>query len=174
MRKEAVKAAAWLMSACLLMGSLPASPGRTRKVSAAEPEIEGFATKEELLTDYSLSGAADKKVQKVMFGQNGRGAAQSWYIAGKDPAEENGLVLFAATPLKERQWFYSPRVTHAYEANWRCEYKNNPSQVNGNHYGGSEIRSVLKDMSSDPSYFSGAGQRIKKTGAFIQQKISCI
>lgn len=45
MRKEAVKAAAWLMSACLLMGSLPASPGRTRKVSAAEPEIEGFATK---------------------------------------------------------------------------------------------------------------------------------
>ncbi|WP_409016604.1 putative mucin/carbohydrate-binding domain-containing protein [Anaerostipes caccae] len=165
MRKEAVKAAAWLMSACLLMGSLPASPGRTRKVSAAEPEIEGFATKEELLTDYSLSGAADKKVQKVMFGQNGRGAAQSWYIAGKDPAEENGLVLFAATPLKERQWFYSPRVTHAYEANWRCEYKNNPSQVNGNHYGGSEIRSVLKDMSSDPSYFSGAEQRVMRETA---------
>lgn len=86
-RKKVVKAAAWLMSVCLLMGSLPAIPGIVRKVSAAEPEIEGFATKEELLTDYSLSGAADKKVQKVIFGQNGKGTAQNWYIAGKDSAK---------------------------------------------------------------------------------------
>lgn len=164
-RKKVVKAAAWLMSACLLFGSLPAIPGIVRKVSAAEPEIEGFATKEELLTDYSLSGAADKKVQKVIFGQNGKGAAQNWYIAGKDSAEKDGLVLFAATPLKEQQWFYSPRVTHAYEANWRCEYKNNPKQVNGNHYGGSEIRSVLKEMSSDPSYFSEAEQCVMRETA---------
>lgn len=74
-------------------------------------------------------------------------------------------MLFAATPLKEQQWFYSPRATHAYEANWRCEYKNNPSQVNGNHYGGSEIRSVLKEMSSDPSYFSEAEQSVMRETA---------
>lgn len=164
-RKGAVKAAAWLMSACMLIGSLPAIPGMSRKVSAAETKIEGFATKEQLLTDYSMDGAAGKKIGKVTFGQNEKGTAQSWYIAGKDPATEDGLVLFAASPMKEKQAFHNPETDHPYDAAWGCEYGSAPSQVSANHYGGSDIRKVLKDMSSDPAYFTADEQKVMRETA---------
>ncbi|WP_409016601.1 InlB B-repeat-containing protein [Anaerostipes caccae] len=166
-RKGAVKAAAWLMSACMLIGSLPAIPGMSRKVSAAETKIEGFATKEQLLTDYSMDGAAGKKIGKVTFGQNEEGAAQSWYITGKDSATEDGLVLFAAAPImKGRQVFHSSDSDHLYDTAWGCEYEGAaPSEVYANHYGGSEIRKVLKNLASDPSYFTEAEQKIMRETA---------
>ena len=164
-RKGAVKAAAWLMSACMLIGSLPAIPGMSRKVSAAETKIEGFATKEQLLTDYSMDGAARKKIGKVTFGQNEEGTAQSWYIAGKDPATEDGLVLFAASPMKKKQAFHNPETDHPYDAAWGCEYGSAPSQVSANHYGGSDIRKVLKNMSSDPAYFTADEQKVMRETA---------
>ena len=167
-RKRAIKAAALLMSASLLIGSLPtiSGLGMGRKVSAAEEEMSGFATKEQLLADYSLSGAAGQKVQKVRFGLNGKGDVQSWYVAGKDPATKDGLVLFAATPLKEQQFQIFPRPK-VYEAKWGCEYETDPSMVNGNHYGGSEIRAALKAMSSDPSYFSASEQKLMRETAVM-------
>ncbi|WP_409016594.1 InlB B-repeat-containing protein [Anaerostipes caccae] len=165
-KKGAVKAAAWLMSACMLIGSLPAIPGMSRKVSAAETKIEGFATKEQLLTDYSMDGAAGKKIGKVTFGQNEEGTAQSWYIAGKDSATEDGLVLFAASPMKKSQVFYSSDFDHLYDTAWGCEYEGAaPSEVYANHYGGSEIRKVLKNLASDPSYFTEAEQKIMRETA---------
>ncbi|WP_409015525.1 Ig-like domain-containing protein [Anaerostipes caccae] len=161
-RKGEVKAAAWLMSVCMLMGSLPAIPGMERKVSAAETKIEGYATKEQLLRDYGMDGAAEKKIGKITFGKNEKGAAQNWYIAGKEPGTEDGLVLFAATAMKEKQKFYNSKAAHAYDSNWECEYETAPGQINANHYGGSDVRRVLKDMSSDPSYFSAAEQKIMR------------
>ena len=63
-RKRAIKAAALLMSASLLIGSLPtiSGLGMGRKVSAAEEEMSGFATKEQLLADYSRSKGPKSKV----------------------------------------------------------------------------------------------------------------
>lgn len=159
-KKTATKVAAVLMSACLLMGSLPAVPGMNRKVHAAETELEGYSTKEQLLSNYSLDGKPGKKIQRVKFGENGNGKAQSWYIAGMDPGEEDGLVLFAATPLKEKQAFHHTGDKQRFRNSWGCEYQNNPERVNSNHYGGSDLRNLLGEMSRNLAYFSEAEQNL--------------
>lgn len=159
------KIVALLMSLCLLMGSMPVLPGLSKKVRAAAPEMLGFATKDQLLSDFSMDGTVNKKVQKVYFGQNGNGAEQSWLIAGKDPAAADGLVLFAAAPLKKYQRFDSYECNKKYSEDWECTYKNKPTKVFGNHYGGSELRSFLKSMSSDPAYFSAAEQKFMRKTA---------
>lgn len=159
------KAAALLMSMCLLMGSASALPGRNKKVHAAQTDVAGFATKEQLLSDFSMDGAGNKKIKKVWFGQNGKGSPQSWYIAGKDPASVDGLVLFAATSLKKQQAFDTFQWDKKYCEDWGCVYKNKPKEVFANHYGGSELRSVLRNMAGDLAYFSEAEQNLMRKTA---------
>lgn len=56
-----------LVSVCLLAGLVPALPGMSTKILAAEPEKTWFATKEELK---SFGLGENREIVKVKFGRS--------------------------------------------------------------------------------------------------------
>lgn len=122
-----------------------------------------------------------KTPQKVWFGKKGNNA-QAWWIAGYD-SKTQGLVLLCDpnTTMNDSQVFLASGKydTTNYENNtpynkdpanpesdldWGCTYSSNAptGKVFANHYGGSDIRAVLKGYETDTSKFSTAEQNMMK------------
>lgn len=149
-----------LLVCALLAGLTPAVPGAI--AHAAAPGVTKFATKEELLSSFDLENSTEKPTQKVFFGNGGDGNAQTWYIAGKDPVADNGLVLMCdpTRPLIDSQQFYGGGNLggYGYDPDWGCSYENAPTDVYANHYGGSDLRTALQSLETNNAYFSAEEQ----------------
>ena len=169
------KKTALLLSAALLAGMVVGNGNGLGKVHAAgtTPSVTSFATKEELKTRFDCDGENDT-VGRLCFGKNAYGETQTWYIVGTDSGVAGkNIVLFAAEPILgksetdgttiEGQVFKAVTANQRpYEAEWNCQYSGNstPSQVNRNHYGGSDLRAKLQEIAKSESYFTKAEQSL--------------
>ena len=168
------KKTALLLSAALLAGMVAGNGNGLGTVHAAgsTPSVTTFATKEELKTRFDCDGENDT-VGRLCFGKNTAGEPQVWYIVGTDSGVSgDNIVLFAASPIlgtsksdgttiTGQQFKAVTEGTLAYEAGWDCQYSGNfPSQVNRNHYGGSDLRAKLQEIAKSESYFTKAEQSL--------------
>ena len=174
MWKSMRKKTALLLSAALLAGMVAGNGNGLGTVHAAgsTPSVTTFATKDELQKKFDCDGENDT-VGLLRFGKNAYDEPQTWYIVGTDTgvAGEN-IVLFAAEPILgksesdgttiEGQVFKTPTDDQRpYEAGWNCQYSGSlPSQVNRNHYGGSDLRAKLQEIAESESYFTKAEQSL--------------
>ncbi|MGN0736461.1 MAG: DUF6273 domain-containing protein [Anaerovoracaceae bacterium] len=121
----------------------------------AEKEIEKinttYATKEQLMNSFRPYGdGSAANVGKLVFGKNSEGKAQEWYILGKDDGisgdNTDNTVIFAASPIVEFKRFSSNTSDAEYDG----------KDVYANHYGASDLRAALRDMTDDANtlYFS--------------------
>ena len=123
-----------------------------------------YATAKQL-RGFNTDDRDGKNSAKIRFGKTD-GNDQEWWIAGSQSG--NSVTLFAASPLVIRQKFDSnydssdsSTITKLYEANWGCSYSGStPSDVNVNHYGGSTLRTALKELETSTSCFSTAEQAL--------------
>lgn len=150
--------------------------------AATTPSPGKFIPKSALeTTDTEYGLCTGKTPQKVWFGKNGSNA-QAWWIAGYDSTTQ-GLVLLCdpLQPMNDSQGFLAqdkyeqgdgtPATSNyyynktAYTTDWDCTYEDNftpTGKVFANHYGGSDIRAVLKGYETDTSKFSTAEQDLMK------------
>ena len=118
----------------------------------ADKEIEKinttYATKEQLMNAFSPYGdGSAANIGKLVFGKNSKGAAQEWYILGKDDGVTgDNTVIFAASQIAEDQKFSSSTSNKTY----------NGADVYANHYGASDLRAALNDIAASTSYFTTA------------------
>ena len=79
------KGSAVLLAAAMVLSLFPGMKGTLATVQAAENETptSGYWTDVAGLKNFSLDEANDTE-GKIIFGQNGSGAAQQWKIAGVD------------------------------------------------------------------------------------------
>lgn len=120
-KQKTKKVLAILLAVSLLMPMLPALPGMSTEVHAAEPAVTQFATLAQLQSSFDLADDKPGTAQRVYFGQNGSGGAQTWYIAGKDPDPNGGLVLMCdlTKPLAKNQPFESDYQNEkTYQSGW--------------------------------------------------------
>lgn len=149
------KASAILLAATMTATSFPPF---SAEVHAAElPETTQFATIDELKSFNTNDNDGSTNPAKVYFGQDGSGAAQAWWIAG---SQNGNLTLFAASPLGTAQKFSEKSAgQHEYQDIYGCTYQNGaPTAIRENHYGASPLRTVLKSVETNTSYFSEAEQ----------------
>lgn len=131
------KVGSLLLAVAMIATSFPAF---SHEVYAAElPDSTQFATVEQLKS-FNTNDQDGKNPAKVYFGNNN----QQWWIAGSQ--QENGLTLFAASPLATNVQFNSST------SDGTCDGKT----VNLNHYGASPLRSTLRGL--EKSYFIGTEQ----------------
>lgn len=158
MKRFLKKGMAALLSAVMVV---TAAPQLAKEVHAAEnqlPTKEQFATVEELKSFNTIS-SDNVPAAKVYFGNN----SQQWWIAGSQ--QEQGLTLFAASPLATSQKF-EPNYNQnkQYSTDWKCDYtstgSSNPTEVYPNHYGASPLRTTLQGL--ETTYFTGAEQGLMK------------
>lgn len=130
------KVGSLLLAVAMIATSFPAF---SHEVYAAElPDSTQFATVEQLKS-FNTNDQDGKNPAKVYFGNNN----QQWWIAGSQ--QENGLTLFAASPLATNVQF-SSTSDGTYDG----------KTVNTNHYGASPLRSTLRGL--EKSYFIGTEQ----------------
>ena len=130
------KVGSLLLAVAMIATSFPAF---SHEVYAAElPDSTQFATVEQLKS-FNTNDQDGKNPAKVYFGNNN----QQWWIAGSQ--QENGLTLFAASPLATNVQFTSTS-DGTYDG----------KTVNANHYGASPLRSTLRGL--EKSYFIGTEQ----------------
>ena len=122
--------------------------------------------------DYGLTSG--KTPQAVYFGTNGDSGIyggsgtngdsaqrQKWWIAGHDA---NGLVLMCdpRQPLKAEQQFETTTGKTRYESAFGSYEAVPANELYPNHYGASDIRSLLSSFATDSSRFTSAEQAMMK------------
>ena len=149
------KGLAIVLSAAMVLGIMPSIGDNLKEVQAATTNTAptpGYWTDAAGLEKFSLD-AADDTVGKIIFGQNGSGAAQQWKIAGTDTGiSGDNIILFADTPL-------GTSVFASDTSNRTFSYDGVDTEVYSNHYGASDLRGVLQGYASNLNYFSSAEQR---------------
>ena len=102
------KGSAVLLAAAMVLSLFPGMKGTLATVQAAENETptSGYWTDVAGLKNFSLDEANDTE-GKIIFGQNGSGAAQQWKIAGVDSGIKDAkgnvtdnIILFKAVANK--------------------------------------------------------------------------
>lgn len=139
MRHFFKKGMAALLSAVMVVTGVPQF---AKEVHAAEnqlPTKDQFATVDELKS-FNTNNQDGKNPAKVYFGNND----QQWWIAGSQ--QEQGLTLFAASPLATGQQFEPNQYEKEY----------NGQSVYSNHYGASDIKKTVNGL--ETSYFTGTEQ----------------
>ena len=147
-----------VLSLAMVAGLALAMSGGANTVQAAagtgtEPSVTAYATKDQLMDGTFKpkdDGTADN-YGKLVFGKNSSGSAQEWYILGKDEGvSEDNTIIFAASPIAKDQKFNSSTSEKTYDS----------TTVYANHYGASDLRVTLKNMTdgSNETYFTTAEQ----------------
>ena len=111
-------------------------------------------------TDYGLTGG--KTAQAVYFGTNKDSTQkQKWWIAGHD---KSGLVLMCdpQQPLKTNQLFVPTTGRTRYKSEYGTYESLPANELYPNHYGASDIRSVLSGLATNESYFTQTEQAMMK------------
>ncbi len=159
------KATALLSAGIILAGLITIMPQGTVSVKADDtqktPSVSAYATKEQLMDDTFApknDGTADN-YGKLVFGKNSNGAAQEWYILGKDNGVSgDNTMIFAAAPILSKTKFDAGNLTKMYTYASGEGYGTDPGtiEVLVNHYGASDLNSELKSIISNTSFFTGA------------------
>ena len=115
------------------------------------PSVSAYATKAQLMGNTfapNADGTANR-IGKLVFGKNSDGNAQEWYILGKDTGVSgDNTIIFAASPIATNQVFEDDRVSNKSFVPSYGVYESNPVDVYPNHYGASDLRTVLQGMES--------------------------
>ena len=164
-RKRFKKGTAVALTAALLAGLVPALPGATVSVKAADgttksPSVSTYATKDQMMDGtFANSSGEATNIGKLAFGKNSSGEAQEWYILGKDSGVlGDNTILFAASPIARGQKFNDDGQNNkTYNASYGV-YTSNPTDVYPNHYGASGLRAALQSMATNGSYFTTTEQ----------------
>ena len=157
-KKWLKKSSAILLSLTMVLSLFPGMNGTIPTVLAAEntsPE-SAYWTDVSGLKSFSLDETSDTE-GRIIFGQNGSGAAQQWKIAGIDSGiNGDNIILFAASPLGSSAFQKEYNTNKPYDPNWNCTYPDGTtvSEVFPNHYGVSDLRAELNTYMRDNSYFS--------------------
>lgn len=168
-RKRFKKGTAVALTAALLAGLVPALPGATVSVKAADgttksPSVSTYATKDQLMdgTFKPDSEGSAWNYGRLLFGKNSSGRAQQWYILGKDSGVSGAnTILFATSPIAKDKKFNSSENNKNDKNLWSdCDYYGGTlvQEVWANHYGASDLRAALKTMATSTSYFTTAEQ----------------
>ena len=171
-RKRFKKGTAVALTAALLAGLVPALPGATVSVKAADgttksPSVSTYATKDQLMDDTfkpNSKGTAET-VGKLVFGKNSDGNPQEWYILGADSGVSGGkdnTIIFATSPIATKQVFENDSSNNKTFDSSFGVYASNPTEVYPNHYGASDLRVALKSMANglNENYFTTAEQNL--------------
>ncbi len=171
-RKRFKKGTAVALTAALLAGLVPALPGATVSVKAADgttksPSVSTYATKAQLMDDTfkpNSKGTAET-VGKLVFGKNSDGNPQEWYILGADSGVSGGkdnTIIFATSPIATKQVFENDSSKNKTFDSSFGVYASNPTEVYPNHYGASDLRVALKSMANglNENYFTTAEQNL--------------
>ena len=171
-RKRFKKGTAVALTAALLAGLVPALPGATVSVKAADgttksPSVSTYATKAQLMDDTfkpNSKGTAET-VGKLVFGKNSDGNPQEWYILGTDSGVSGGkdnTIIFATSPIATKQVFENDSSNNKTFDSSFGVYASNPTEVYPNHYGASDLRVALKSMANglNENYFTTAEQNL--------------
>ena len=166
------KGTAVALTAALLAGLVPALPGATVSVKAADgttksPSVSTYATKDQLMDDTfkpNSKGTAET-VGKLVFGKNSDGNPQEWYILGADSGVSGGkdnTIIFATSPIATKQVFENDSSNNKTFDSSFGVYASNPTEVYPNHYGASDLRVALKSMANglNENYFTTAEQNL--------------
>lgn len=148
------KAGSLLLAVAMVVTSFPALGSDVHAAENELPDSTQFATADELKAFNTNDSDGTTNPAKVYFGENN----QQWWIAGSQ--QENGLTLFAASPLATDQVFERNfNQNKTYSEDWNCIYTGeNPTEVYANHYGASRLRTKLRGLES--SYFTGEEQNL--------------
>ena len=180
-KKWLKKGSAVLLAAAMVLSLFPGMKGTLATVQAAENETptSGYWTDAEGLKNFSLDEANDTE-GKIIFGQNGSGAAQQWKIAGVDSGIKDAkgnvtdnIILFAASPLGISVFEDNYTTNKTYDSNWNCTYMVSTSglEVFPNHYGASDLRTVLNNYMRSNNYFSESEKtKMNKTTIYTDDK----
>lgn len=171
-RERFKKGTAVALTAALLAGLVPALPGATVSVKAADgttksPSVSTYATKDQLMDDTfkpNSKGTAET-VGKLVFGKNSDGNPQEWYILGADSGVSGGkdnTIIFATSPIATKQVFENDSSNNKTFDSSFGVYASNPTEVYPNHYGASDLRVALKSMANglNENYFTTAEQNL--------------
>ena len=167
------KGMAFVLSLAMVAGLALAMSGGANTVQAAagtgtQPSVTAYATKDQLMDGTFKpkdDGTADN-YGKLVFGKNSSGSAQEWYILGNDDGVSgDNTIIFAASPIAtghrfEDDWQNNKTTTSLWSD---CVYNGTSiSEVSPNHYGASDLRVTLKNMTdgSNETYFTTAEQRL--------------
>ena len=160
-----------VLSLAMVAGLVLAMSGGANTVQAAagtgtQPSVTAYATKDQLMDDTFKpkdDGTAANS-GKLVFGKNSSGSAQEWYILGNDDGVSgDNTIIFAASPIAtghrfEDYWQNNKTTTSLWSD---CVYNGTSiSEVSPNHYGASDLRVTLKNMTdgSNETYFTTAEQ----------------
>lgn len=160
MKKKWLKrSSAILLSLTMALSLFPGMKGTVPTVLAAGNKTpkSAYWTNVSGLKNFSLDETRDTE-GRIIFGQNGSGAAQQWKIAGTDSRiDGDNIILFAASRLGISA-FEDDDTNKSYDLNWNCTYPDGTtvSEVYPNHYGASDLRTVLNGYMSGNSYFSAS------------------
>lgn len=156
------KGMVFALSLAMAAGLAPAMSGGADTVQAAEgaaePEVSLYATKNQMMDDTFKPGADGNTTStgKLAFGN------KEWYILGSDsgvPGENT--IIFAARP------FSNSTIPFCSDTNQTKKYTGTdvvytadfqPSDVNVNHYGTSDLRRRLNEMATE--YFTPEEQNL--------------
>ena len=161
----------------VLMAVLMVLPGNldgiladdNNSTKAGLPSVTAYAAKEQLMNSFTPdSNGTAVNIGKLIFGKNSDGDAQEWYILGKDSGVSgDNTVIFASSPIIKSGQIFSYDTsdytkTYNYEAGTGYGDSAGSIQVDVNHYGASELRSVHQDMvkSGNNTYFSETEQNL--------------
>lgn len=157
--KKIKKGTAVILSTALMAGLVPFMPHSVSKVQAAagskKPSIAAYVTKEQLM-DSTFAPNSDGKADntlKLAFGLNEDGKEQEWYVLGSDSGVNGGkdnTIIFAANPIRTKIVFNSTPGTDdiPYQDGNGTYADENPSMVHQNHYGASDLRKALQEITS--------------------------
>ena len=161
--KNLKKGIACMLTAALMISVVPEFPGSVARAATTAPSVTSYAEKEQLMTSFDLDGTNDT-IGKIVFGKNESGNAQEWYIVGKDSGVAgDNMVLFAASWIRELSTCFAPdKNNKSYNPAWGCTYVTPPAEVCASHYGASNLRSELLDMTSESNsrYFTSAEKKL--------------
>lgn len=123
-----------------------------------EPSVSAYVEKEQMMdgTFAPNSSGEAANIGKLIFGKNENGEAQQWYILGKDDSVSgDNTIIFATNPIATGQKFDSSISNKIYSYKAGTGYGNSEESVivYTNHYGASNLRTVLQNMALDESYF---------------------
>ena len=174
-KKWLKKSSAILLSLTMVLSLFPGMNGTIPTVLAAEntsPE-SAYWTDVSGLKSFSLDETSDTE-GRIIFGQNGSGVAQQWKIAGTDSRiDGDNIILFAASPLGSSAFEDNYNTNKTYDPNWNCTYPDGTtlSEVFPNHYGASDLRTVLNTYMSGNSYFSASEKtKMNQTTIYTDDK----
>lgn len=158
------KAGSLLLAAAMIITSLPVFSTRVwaaeaNQFNAGPSEVpHNFATKEQLKTFNTDDTDGSTASATIYFGKD----VTFWWIAGSQSADS--VTLFAGRPLAvfdQGIWQMLYKfdgnytldgdlpITKDYDSQWDCTYSDStPTEVNVDHYGGSTLRTILKDRYS--------------------------